>query len=330
MMQAAIGIDVGGTKMAGGIVDAAGEILYSHTVATPLHFDELERELLELAGHLLDAATGKGTERLNLAPLEIVGIGVAVPGTVEREQGVAIGACNLPWQDFAITKLLEDRFAIATRVENDADAAALGALRYAPEARGLRNFVFMTIGTGIGGGIILNGILHGGEWPLAGEVGHTIVQPDGPQCNCGSRGCLEALTSGTAIGRDATTAIQAGQRGLLWSIYQEHGKVTAADVTAAAEQGDAVAQQVLGKAGRFLAMGMLNIHRLLSPEAIIVGGGVVTESDALLRYADLAMADLHPTVRPRILQAKGGAVSGVRGSAAIVWEEIVGKVPHHV
>ena len=330
MIQVALGIDVGGTKMAGGIVDTHGEILYSYTVATPAQFGDLEKDFLELVGHLLETAAGRGDARLDGAPFDVVGIGVAVPGTVEREQGVAIGACNLPWQNFAIRSLLEDEFGIATKVENDADAAALGALRYAPEAEGIRNFVFMAIGTGIGGGIILNGELHGGAWPLAGEVGHTIVDLDGPVCNCGSRGCLEALASGTAIGRDATTTIQVEQKGLLWPIYKENGRVTAADVTAAVDKGDAVAQEILRRAARYLAVGILNIDRLLSPEAVIVGGGVVTESDALLRYADAAMADLHPTLRPRILQAKGGSVSGVKGAAAIAWEEIVGRVPHTV
>lgn len=330
MIQVALGIDVGGTKMAGGIVDTHGEILYSHTVATPARFADLEQDFLELVSHLLDTAAGKGGNQLDGGSVEVVGIGVAVPGSVEREQGVAMGACNLPWQNFAIRRLLEDKFGIATKVENDADAAALGALRYAPEAKGIRNFVFMTIGTGIGGGIILNGTLHGGAWPLAGEVGHTIVQLDGPLCNCGSRGCLEALASGTAIGRDATATIQVEQKGLLWPIYQKNGRVTAADVTTAADKGDAVARAILERAARYLAVGILNIQRLLSPEAVIVGGGVVTKSDALLRYTEAAMSDLHPTLRPRVLQAKGGSISGVKGAAAIAWEEIVGKVPHTV
>ena len=229
---------------------------------------------------MLSAAAGKSPVALYFAPEEVTGIGVAVPGSVNREKGIAVGACNLPWQNFAIKELLEGRFGIPTRVENDADAAALGALRYAPEAKGIQNFVFMTIGTGIGGGIILNGKLHGGQWPLAGEVGHTIVQPDGPLCNCGSRGCLEALTSGTAIGREGTDAVRKEQRGLLWTAYQENGQVTAADVTAAAEQGDALARRCCGKQ-LDTGIGMLNIQRLLSPEAIIVGGGVVTKSDIL-------------------------------------------------
>lgn len=326
MMQAAIGIDVGGTKMAGGVVDAKGKILYSHTVATPREFADLEREFVALVANMLSAAAGKAPVALDFAPVEVTGIGVAVPGSVNREKGLAVGACNLPWQNFAIKELLEGRFGIPTRVENDADAAALGALRYAPEAKGIQNFVFMTIGTGIGGGIILNGKLHGGQWPLAGEVGHTIVQPDGPLCNCGSRGCLEALTSGTAIGREGTDTVRKEQRGLLWTVYQENGQVTAADVTAAAEQGDALAEEVLRQAARCLAIGMLNIQRLLSPEAIIVGGGVVTKSDILLRYTKEAMPLIHPTLRARVVQVKGGSISGVRGSAAIVWEEIVGQV----
>ncbi|NLK07946.1 MAG: ROK family protein [Firmicutes bacterium] len=330
MLQVAIGLDIGGTKMAGGIVDFDGNILYSHTVATPAEFPDLEHDLMWLVGHMLEAASGKGDSPVEGAPFEVVGVGVAVPGSVDRNQGVAMRAANLPWQDFHICQMIEDKFGVSAKLENDADAAALGALRYAAEARGIENFVFMTIGTGVGGGIIMNGLLHGGPWPLAGEIGHIIVEPDGAQCNCGTKGCLEALASGTAIGREGTQAAKAAQKGKLWETYQEKGEVTAADVTQAADKGDELANKVLAEAGRYLAIGILNIQRLLSPQAILVGGGVVTQSDALLRAVDKAMPSLHPDFRANVLQMKGGSVSGVKGAAAIAWEEIAKKMSHKV
>ena len=321
MTQLAIGIDVGGTKIAGGLVDPEGRILYSSKVPTPPQFTKLERDLLQLTDSLLEAVGALAEQ--SRSSLTIEGIGVAVPGVVDRKEGIAIGACNLPWQEFAIKELLENRYQLRTRIENDADAAALGVYRYVPEAKGIENFVFMTIGTGVGGGIILNGKLHGGEWPLAGEVGHMIIVADGPECNCGSRGCLEALASGMVIGRRGLEKAQTEQRGYLWSAFEERGGVTAADVVTGAEQGDALAQEVLREAARFLAIGMINLQRILSPEAIIVGGGVVKESSILLNYAREALPDVHPGIRPRIIHVKGGSTSGVQGAAAIVWEEIV-------
>ncbi|NMB46476.1 MAG: ROK family protein [Firmicutes bacterium] len=313
MARLAIGIDIGGTKMAGGLVDPEGRIHYAQTVATPPQFDLLERDLFHLVERLLQAAPSGA---------DVLGIGVAVPGVVDRHHGVAVSACNLPWRDFGIRELLESRYDIPTRIENDADAAALGIYRYASEAQGLENFVLMTIGTGVGGGIILNGKLHGGEWPLAGEVGHMIILPDGPQCNCGSKGCLETLASGTAIGRYALEKLRTEPRGHLRSILQETGKVTAFDVIVAAEKGDALAQEVLREVAWFLAIGMLNVHRMLSPEAIVVGGGVVKESEILLNYVKAALTDFAPDMCIRIVQIKGGSISGLRGAAAIVWEEI--------
>lgn len=318
MVPVAMGIDVGGTKIAGGIVDPEGRILHSLTVATPSHFAELELALCRLVECLLVAAE----EETGSAPLDIVGIGVAVPGEVDRRQGVAIGACNLPWKDFGMKRLLENRYGIPTQIENDADAAAVGVYRYAPEARGIESFVLMTIGTGIGGGIILNGKLHGDGWPMAGEVGHMIVLPDGPQCNCGAKGCLETLASGTAIGRRGQAKAQLEQRGALWSAFQEKGEITGADVVINADKGDALSQEVLREAARFLAIGILNVNWLISPEAIIVAGGVVKESDILVRYTDEALARLHPTARPCMIQVRGGSVSGVKGAAASVWQNV--------
>lgn len=320
MAQVAMGIDIGGTKMAAGLVDPQGKMLYSQTVATPSELAELKSELFDLIDNLLVEAQ-KG--ELVPTPLDVIGIGVAVPGVVCREQGITLDACNLPWQEFAIGKVLEDKYGMQTRVENDADAAALGVYYYAPEAQGIENFVLLTIGTGVGGGIILNGKLHGGGWPLLGEVGHMIILPDGPLCNCGSRGCLEALASGTAIGRQALEKVQVERHGYLWFTLQKTGKVTAADVVAGAGQGDDLATRVLQEAAYFLAIGVLNVHRLLSPEAIIVGGGVVQESDILIRYTQEALAQVHPreSLLPRIIQVKGGSISGVKGAAALIWEE---------
>lgn len=321
MTQLAIGIDIGGTKMAGGLVDPQGRILNSKTIPTPSRFSELKQDLFQLIDSLLEPM---GTQEDQLgSSLIIEGIGVAVPGVVDRKKGIAVGACNLPWEEFPIKELLENRYKIPTWLENDADAAALGVYRYVSAAGGIENFVLMTIGTGVGGGIILNGKLHGGEWPLAGEIGHMIIVPDGPKCNCGSKGCLEALASGTAIGRRGLEKAQTEQRGYLWSVLQSRGNVTAADIVSGTMQGDVLAQEVLREAARFLAIGMINLQRILSPEAIIVGGGVVKESGILLDYAREALPNLHPSIHPRIIHVKGGSISGVKGAAAIVWEQIV-------
>jgi glucokinase len=246
-------------------------------------------------------------------------VGIATPGWVDLEEGVVPAAPQLQgWRNVPIVRLLGERFGVPVVLENDASAAALGENVFGI-GRGARHMVYITVSTGIGGGIIIGGRLYGGARGAAGEIGHTVIDPAGPVCPCGNAGCLEVLASGTAIARMADAAEAREESPTLTAIKKREGRLTARLVAEAASAGDRAAAGIYAEAGRFLGVALANLVNLLSPELIILGGGVMNSASLFLPQAEgtmKALALAEPLRHVRLTEAELGERAGVMGMIA--------------
>lgn len=313
MTGPALAVDLGGTKLLVGVVDRAGRVLAKERIATPQGGpDAVARAIRDLARSLQDAT---GTSA--------AGMGVAVPGPTDHDRGVVYDPPNLTgWgRETAFGSLLVHELGIPVFVENDANAAALGEA-WIGAGRGVRDLVYITVSTGIGGGLILDGRLYRGANGTAGEFGHVIVDPDGPPCHCGNRGCLEVLASGTAIARQARDAVAGGESTVLQSLAARPGEITAESVAKAALAGDALASALYRRAGTRVGIFLSNLLALLNPAMIIVGGGVSKAGDLLfrpLREAIAARVYPRPALGVKVMPADLGDDVGIIGAAALVY-----------
>jgi glucokinase len=301
----AIGIDIGGTKIAGGVVTEDGRILDRTRVATPR--DEGEATLV--------AVLAAANELLTRNP-GVAAIGVGAAGLVEWPGGQARWAPNNSYRHLELRRLVEERAGLPTLVDNDGNAAAWAEARYGAGA-GCDDLVLVTVGTGIGGGLVLGGRLYHGEHGFAGELGHLIVAPDGDRCACGNRGCLEAMASGSALGRLGREAAAADPGGRLAALAaQAGGPVTGELVFAAASEGDKPALALFERVGTWLGVGIASLVTIFDPDLVVVGGGVAATGELLLAPARAAFEryvhgrahrDL-PTVVPTRLAGDAGLV----------------------
>jgi glucokinase len=243
-------------------------------------------------------------------------IGIACAGPVDREAGLVLNPPNLPgWTRVALVEHLEKELGRPAVLENDANAAALGEFRYGA-GREAQSLVYLTVSTGIGGGIILGGRIWHGLKDGAGEVGHMTLAPDGPLCGCGNRGCLEAVSSGTAIARRAREALRTGRQSRLGEIQG----CTAADVARCAREGDSLAREVWEEAIGYLALGVANLITVLAPERVVIGGGVSEAGELLfdlLRWEVRRRVRLVAVESVPILPAALGRDVGILGAAAV-------------
>lgn len=305
MTHRRLGIDVGGTKCHGVVLADDGEVVGEHRVPTPHGADAI-----------VDALAGVASE---LGPFDSIGVGV--PGLVTRA-GVVRASPNLvDVVDFDVARRLSDRLGVAVEVDNDATCAA-AAEWVIGAGRGVDDMVMVTLGTGIGGGIVAAGRLVRGVNGFAGEIGHMVLEPDGPECPCGRRGCWERYASGSGLAHLARVAILAGRgdrvlelaAGDLASVRGEH-------VQAAAREGDPGALEVVDQFGRWVAIGLANLTNLLDPGMLVLGGGLATAADLYLppieRWfaASLYSADLRP--RPAVRFALLGPRAGAIGAALL-------------
>jgi glucokinase len=228
----------------------------------------------------------------------------------------------LEWSEFPIVDLLGDRFGVPVKLENDANAAAVGEYIYGA-GRGHRNIFYLTVSTGIGGGLIIDGELYHGISTAAGEIGHTIIQPEGVLCNCGSRGCLETICSGVHIARRARERLEKGEASILSGMVTNAEFITARTVVDAVRQGDSLATAIWDETCHFLAIGIANAISLLAPEIVIVGGGVAAAGDLLfvqLRERVPHFVSMVPADKINIVPARLGTESGLYGAVAIARE----------
>ncbi|MET0801726.1 MAG: ROK family protein, partial [Actinomycetota bacterium] len=264
----AVGIDVGGTKIASLLVDREGRVLARDVRPTPAHDQE--------------ATLAAMTEGVRALPSEgAVAIGVSAAGLIDRG-GVMRFSPNLAWRDVPLAANARQALGLPTTAENDNNAAAWGEYRYGA-GRGSRALLLVGVGTGIGGGIVLGGRLYRGAAGFAGEIGHIVLQPDGPLCGCGNRGCWERLGSGSAITEWGAASIGRHPHSSLVEMSGgDPARVTGPMVSEAARAGDLVARGILVETGRWLGVGIAGLVNVLDPDVVVVGGGAAGAGELLL------------------------------------------------
>ena len=302
-------IDIGGTKIALGLSDLEGR--------AQLPFRRFPTRVERGPHHIVGQALDELEKMVSEAGARVAAVGVGCGGPLSRRRGLILSPANLPgWDEFPIVGLIRERLDVPVELDNDANAAALAEHEYGA-GRGAENMVYMTISTGIGGGLIVGGRLIHGVGDAAGEVGHMIVEPNGFPCGCGARGCLETICSGTSIARRAAERLADGWRS---SALLEGGglkEITAKAVAEAARAGDAVASEVWDETIEYLALGVGNVISAFAPEAVVLGGGVSTAGEQLLeplRRRVNESVKIAPVEEVRIVQAALGGDSGVYGA----------------
>lgn len=310
-----VGVDLGGTKIAVGLV-REGRVVASLSTDT-----EADGGPNHVIGRILRAIDDLLVQQ-RVDRRQVAGIGVGAPGPLDSRTGTVITAPNLPgWDHVPLRDIIAESLDLPAAIENDANAAALGEARFGA-ARGAANMIFVTVSTGIGGGIVINHKLMTGATGAAGEIGHMVLDVNGPRCGCGNYGCWEALASGTAIARDARRAVEAGQRTAIAMMAQGSSEgITARTVYLAAIEGDRVAQHILGQASFYLGVGFTNLLNLYNPEVIVIGGGLAKMGDLLIGPAldHVRARAFAPAVQAvRFAPAALGDEAGVLGAAALL------------
>ena len=306
-----VGVDIGGTKIAAMRITAEGEIRARTVIPTPATDQSAAMPAIEAAA---------------AAVLEdgVAAIGVGLAGLIDVRSGALLSAPNLVWRDMAVSEDLTAKFGLPVTVDNDATAAAWGESRLGA-SRGSDESLFVGVGTGIGGGIVAGGRLLRGAHGFAGEIGHTIVEPGGPPCGCGNRGCWEQVASGLAIARAGARAVADEPGSAIARLAGgDPRRATGELVTEAARQGDVIAVAILAAVARRLGEGIAGLVNILDPDVVVIGGGASEAGDLLLgplREAYLAAvegADVRPEVS--IVRAQLGNDAGAIGAALLALE----------
>ena len=271
-----IGIDLGGTNIVAGVVNDHYDILATAKCKTntPRPAEAIIDDMIRVAQ--------EAVEKAGLTMDDIDGIGIGSPGGIDPVKGVLNGASNLKIYNVPFKAIFEERLGKPTHVENDANAAAFGEM-LAGAAKGAKHAVCVTLGTGIGGGVIIDGKLLYGRNYTAGELGHLIIQMDGEPCPCGRRGCYEQYASATALVRQTKAAMEKDKNSLMWKISQNGQQINGRTSFDAMRAGDATATRVVRQFAKYLACGIITIIRFSEPEVICIGGGISHEGETLLK-----------------------------------------------
>ena len=315
-----LSVDLGGTKILSALIDEQGKILTRDYTPTPStgNQDIVIQEILSSSKRVLNEA-GIGIDN-------VAAVSIAAAGPSDVRTGILYTSPNLPgWKDVPLRDILSKQFGKIVYLLNDARAAALGEL-YFGAAKGLKNCIFVTISTGIGGGIIINGELYSGAAGTAGELGHMVIDDDGPLCNCGNRGCWEMLASGTALAAAAKRSIKEGVESSITEFTDgDVEKINAQAINKAAIAGDPLAQKLISRTAYYLGVGLSNLINIFSPELIIIGGGLSNMGDRLLlpAYEEAKKrAFTQPYQSTRFTLATLGADSGVLGAAGYALKKL--------
>ncbi len=312
-----VGIDLGGTNIKGGVVDEDQQVLCK--VSIPTEAEQGPDHVIELMADLVERLIGEpgiGRDRVDA-------VGIGSPGSMSHTHGIVIKPPNLPgWENVPLRDRIKDMTHLPTTLENDANAAAYGEF-WAGAGRDVQHMVMLTLGTGVGGGIVTDGRLMRGHFDNAAELGHWIVQPGGRPCGCGQRGCLEAYASAHYTAQRASEALQEGQASSLNDVLEAKGKITSKDVVQAATDGDDLARRILDETCNYLAIACVNIQHATNPELIVLAGGMIAAGEEVLlnpirnKAAELtwkAADDL-----PEITFATLGNDAGLIGAAGCAW-----------
>jgi len=276
MQKLFLGVDLGGTNIAAGIVDSEGNILCKKSVKTNLPKPEtyLEKDIFDLCISLCE----ENNYDINK---DIASVGIGTPGSVDGKRGIVWSNVNFGYTNWTVKENLSKLFSIPVFIENDANTAIVAEVM-AGNAKGCKDALVVTLGTGIGGGAFVGGEIYAGHNYAGLEVGHIVIDMDGRECNCGRKGCFERYASASALTRDTKSAMEANPHSALWQICPDIEKVNAKTAFDGFKAGDAVATIVVNNYIRYLATGLVNLINIFQPEMIIVGGGISHEGDFLL------------------------------------------------
>jgi glucokinase len=306
-----IGVDLGGTKLLAGVVDQG------------LNVHHRARRLArgKDAAAVLDIIVRAVREVRDATELRVDGVGIGVPSLVDPGSGIAFSTVHLPLVDLPLRDVLSEQLGLPVWLDNDANTAMLAEHR-AGAARGASCALLYTLGTGIGGAVVVDGRLVRGARGGAGELGHMVVALDGPLCPCGNRGCLEALASGSALGREAERVARSSPGSALGEALAAGRAITGMLATELAHDGDAAARSVVALVGARLGVGIAGMANALNPEIVVVGGGVIAAGDLLLDPARdvVRRTALRPSCEVPIEAARFGAESGMLGAAVLAFD----------
>jgi glucokinase len=312
-MSLLAGVDLGGTNIACALGTRDGELVRQASVATASH--DGPAAVLERIAGLVSRLAAEAGERP-------VALGIGVPGLVDRERGLTLFLPNLPtqWRGVAVRGTLSARLGCPAYLLNDVRTATLGELVFG-RGRGVRNMLFFALGTGIGGGVVVDGKLRLGPLGAAGELGHQTILPDGPLCGCGNRGCLEALASGPALAAEGVRLMRSGLAPRLHELAEGSAdRVTPKEMAAAADAGDDAVRQAITRAAGYLGIGVANLVTALDPELVVLGGGVAAIGPLLFETVRAVVQDrvrMFPVDDVRIEPSLLGDKAGIFGAIAL-------------
>ncbi|RDW19198.1 glucokinase [Oceanobacillus arenosus] len=313
-----VGIDIGGTTVKLGFINAQGDILEKWEI--PTNITNAGNAILDDIWNSINNKLAQG----NLDNGTILGLGVGAPGFIDSKTGYVYEAVNIGWRDFDLAQKLKEKSGLPVFLENDANLAALGE-NWIGAGEQAKDMIAITLGTGVGGGIIANGSALNGVNGMSGEIGHITIDPSGYQCNCGRKGCLETIASATGIVRQAMDYIKSHTDSGLAVFYQENGKLTAKDIFDLASQGDAGCEEIVNSTTDILGLTIANMCTLINPSMVLIGGGVSKAGDQLLTKIT-ASFEKHALKRIReaceIRIGKLGNDAGIIGGAFLVQQKL--------
>ena len=317
MKNIAIGIDIGGTSIKGAAINRDGKVLETFSLDV-IKGNSQEKTIQDLVNVL-----NRYLKEHNYSKENILGIGLGIPGVIDTKSGVVTYSNNLCWKDLSIKKMVEDATGLPVRLTNDANAATLGEAKFGAGKR-FKDIIMLTLGTGVGSGIIINGKIYEGNLGKGAELGHMVIEMDGEPCTCGRRGCLEAYASATALIRDTKKAMEENKDSLLWKLANEKGKIDASLAFFAAKQGDKTAIKLVENYIKYLGEGLLNIFNVFRPEALVLSGGIANEGEyltsKLYKYCEDRYFGFKTTPSVDILISELGYDAGKIGAAALFFD----------
>lgn len=311
----AIGVDIGGTSVKLGLVDSKGRILARETFQSGRSSG---RETI-LAG--LSACVGRLAAEARRRKLPLAGIGIGAPGPIDVERGIVYFFPNLPgWKNTPLKKILEKKLHMPVRLDNDANAMALGEFTFGA-GKGVSDGLALTLGTGVGGGIVLGGKLFHGPAYSAAEIGHLVINEDGPRCGCGNNGCIETYVGNSYFAREVRRRLDAGEKSVLKKWLAEGKELSPYLTWQAAQKGDAFACRFWEETGAHLGTALAGLVNILNPSLIVLGGGIAQDKPRFLASVVRAIRRKAFPIAARsvkVVPAKLGTDAGIIGSAALV------------
>ena len=312
----AIGIDIGGTSIKGAAVDSNGRV-YEKFSMPFIKGEPGEITIRKLAEIVKEYISAQSLEK------KIVGIGIGSPGTLDIKNGIVNYANNLGWNELHVADIMHETLPYPIRLTNDANAASLGEAKFGA-GKAYETIIMLTLGTGVGGGIIINGKLFEGNEGKGGELGHTVIVADGEPCTCGRKGCLEAYASATALIRETKKAMQTNKRSLMWKICPDIDMVGGKVSFEAAKNGDEAAIKVIDNYVKYLGEGILNFCNIFRPNVIVLSGGVANAGpflfDKVNKYIKERNYGYKRTPEVKVVPAELGYDSGKIGAAALFFD----------